>query len=358
MHRNGKVIFSVIKRSIVLLSLCASLFFRIPTSETVPESVTTFTEQIPTSDEVPEEEFYRRKGSESASPWELLWWTLSEDEKYFWQMFAFSFSLIVLTSLLILQTLDRYWYKEDEREQGRRQMEMVLQQVESFVQPMRVTMAGMQQAQDKFQKKMELMQKQMSEKDVLFTGVEDMADVVKTMKARNGCCAKVENQVDLIGRQMGAVDERLAKMEKWINLMKIVAYKEKRKKEILLTDFQNVINILKKMMEGDERCAKLQDHIDLTEKQMRAVDEHFAKYAKVMNAMKTCLSVPPEQTVGHVERIDSPVDSETTKKSYTVAWKSVGKEKEEASFKRNIRISKIPARVELLPYAKPLAIGR
>jgi hypothetical protein len=351
MCRNGKVIFSAIKDSIILLGLSASLFLRIPTFETVPASVTTFAEQVPA------EEPCRREGRASASSWELLWGTSAEDEKYFWQMFAFCLSSIVLTSLLILQMLDRYWHKGDEREQERRQTETISQQVQGFVQPMRETMAVMQQAQDKFQKKTELMEKQMREKDILFTSFENMVDVVKTMKARNERCAKVENQVDLMRGQMGAVDERLAKMEKWINLMKIVVYKEKRKKEILFTDFQTVINVLKKMMAGDERCAKLQNHIDLTEKQMRAVDEHFAKYAKVMSALKTCLSVPAEQTVGHVERIDSPVKLATTKKSYTAARKPVAKQKE-ASYKRNIRISKIPARVEPLPYAKPLALAR
>jgi hypothetical protein len=358
MCRNGRAISSVIKDFIIVFGVGASLFHQIPTSQPVLASETTFSEQILPSDELPAEELYRRNGRESASPWEMRWWTSTEGEMDFWQLFALSLSFIVLASLLVLQLLSRYWHKEDEREQERTQTEVISQQMEGFVQPIRVTMAVMQEAQDKFQKKIELVEKQMREKDIFFTDFENMVDVVKRIEARDDRCAKLENQVDLIGRQMDVVIERLAKMGKWIHLMKIVMYKEKRKKEILFTDFQNVINILKKMMAGDERCAKLQNHIDLTEKQMRAVDEHFAKYAEVMNAMKTCLSVSTEQRVGHVERIDSPVKLATTKKSCTAAWKSVAKQKDEKSFKRNIRMSKIPARVAPLPYTKPLTIER
>jgi hypothetical protein len=109
-------------------------------------------------------------------------------------------------------------------EQKPTEMQMILQEDESFVQQQRATTGLMQEAQNKH-------------------------------------CAQLQNETELVMEVMKANARCLAQ-------------------------FQNVVDLMKTIKARDEHCAQLQIQMDLTEKALKAEDEHHAQTQKEMHSMK------------------------------------------------------------------------
>jgi hypothetical protein len=161
-------------------------------------------------------------GTESTSFWEPNWRTGTT----FWQMFAFSVSSAALISLVVLQLFRRSWHREEEREEKLDELEMITQQSEVFVQEMRVRMENMQEAHKEhcaeFQKQMELLKKTMRRKDTPNTDFQNVMDIVKTAKAGDGRCDKLNIQVELLEKATRAEEIRHVQFQKQINGIKML----------------------------------------------------------------------------------------------------------------------------------------
>lgn len=220
---------------------------------------------------------------ESMSFWDLHWMSLTEGEKNFWQAFAISSIFLVLNALVMLQLLRRYWHRKEEREQERKDLEIIIERCERFVQGMRVSMELMKEEQEKR-------------------------------------WAEFRNEIEEVKRKKGNVEK-------------------------LFTEFQNLMDIVKQKIREDNP-GTLQNLTDRMENNMKAKNERLAELARVMKEIginigrcltpKVDLAVSPAHT-------ESPVEIRANSISYSAARKAVATE--EQRLKRNLRISRIPIRV-------------
>jgi hypothetical protein len=275
------VVFFIIGGCIKLLFLYKEFIQKIPATNEVP------VENIETTIAV--EDYEKAIEIESMSFWELHWMSLTEGERNFWQMFAISSIFLVLNALVMLQLLRRFLNRKEEREQEKKDLEIIIERCERFVQGMRVSMELMKEEQEKR-------------------------------------WTEFRNEIEEVKRKKGNV-------------------------EILFTEFQNLMDVVKQKMR-EENSGTLQNFTDRMENNMRAKNERLAELAKVMKEIGLnvgrCLMPKVELAVSPTHT-ESPVEMTTNSISYIEARKVVATEKRRQ--KRNLRISKIPIRVDQSVYS-------